>query len=425
MKTNIFKIIENNTGTILNQKTLPNLAKMERNNLIDLIELIRYSNKADYTFYNNKLPNPKLTVRQAILTDSDGNQDSYEMWNNTNSLKNLLLYYPSLTVIDPIEEILELAAVNPNILIEHIRNLLPLRELIEKEIVNLVPSITAKSTINNQIDLNNFYKSIFEGSDLKILFEAVKYHSPLYYQAIMESDLDLPGFILSNEEKETIHELSSSNKLFKKDLIMYTATLLKELYIQNIMALSNDSNLGLISTKQINFFTRLGEIDYNNITKFNKNENLKSKFLLNLKLPSIDNISWQDVISIRNNNEDFYTWRNSFTEILKESQTEEVYYTDKFIINATETMIANSRLIAANIEEKKSLKNKFNNSFVPAGIGFLGGMLTGGAEMAALQAGVGGSLQFIYELFTNKTTKGEEALLKHFSLFTNNKHITF
>lgn len=423
MKTNIFQIIENNTGTVLNQKTLPNLEKMERSKLVDLIELIRYSNQADYTFVDNKPPTPKLTIRQAILTDSEGNQDSYEMWNNTNSLKNLLLYYPSLTVIDPIEEILELAAVNPNTLVEHINNLLPLRELIEKEIVNLVPSITARSTINSQINLNVFYKDIFEGTDLNNLFEAVKSHSPLHYQYIMESDLDLPGFILSDEEKETIYKLSSKNKFFKKDLIMFTAILLKELYIQNIMALSNNSNLGLISTKQINFFKTLGEIDYSYLTKLNNNENLKSKFLLDLQLQEINDISWQDVISIRNNDEDFYTWRNSFSEILKESQVKEAYDSDKFIINAKETMIANSRIIATNIKEKKSLKNKLKNAWVPAGIGFLGGMLTGSVEMAALQSGAGGSLQFIYELFTNKTTKGEEALLKHFSLFTS-KQIT-
>ena len=421
-KSNIFQIIEGFIEAEINEKSVDKLLKIERNKFIELIEWIRFENRCKHWFVDNdELPKPKLTIKQAILTDSEGNSDSYEIWNETDKLKTLLLYYPSIAVLDPIDETLNLAAEAPNVLIKHLKKLFPLRQLIEQNIIDLVPAVTGGQAIREQIELSSYLEAVLSFEDISDLLSAINLHSPDYFKIIEESDLNLPMMSLSEKERNVIEEIFAKRKgETKKGLIVLTAMIIKELIVQNELALLNNSNLGLVSKNQVNFFKRLGGLEFKHLESLGDSSDLKSEFLINMQMPKIEGLSWTDLINLRNDDKDFYTWRNALKEVLRESQKGEVYDTNKFLINAKETMIAQSRYLESEIKEKKSLKNKIKNASVQTGIGFIGGILTGSIEMALLGSGVSGSLQLIHDLFTNKASKGEQALYKHFSLFLDN-----
>jgi len=420
-KSNIFQIIESFIGSDIDEKSVDNLLKLERSKFIELIEWIRFENRCRHWFVDNdELPKPKLSVKQAILTDSEGNSDSYEIWNETDKLKTLLLYYPSVAVLDPIDETLNLAAEAPNVLVKHLKNLLPIRELIEKDIVDLVPAVTGIQAIREQIEFSSYLEAILSFEDISDLLSAIRLHSPDYYEIIEQSDLQLPMMSLSAKERFVIEEqYAKRSGGLNKGILVLTVMVIKEIIVQNELALLNNSNLGIVSQNQMNFFKRLGGLEFNHLEKFGDSSDLKSEFLLNMKMPKIESLSWTDVVNLRNDDKDFYTWRNAFKEVLRESQRGEFYDTNKFLINAKETMIAQSRYLENEMKEKKSLKNKVKNASVQTGIGFVGGILTGSIEMALLSSGVSGSLQLIYDLFTNKASQGEQALYKHFSLFVD------
>ncbi len=418
-KQNIFQIIEGFIGDSIDEKSVEKLQLLNREKFIELIEWIRFENRRKHWFVDNdELPKPQPTFRQAILTDSEGNSDSYEIWDETDKLKNLLLYYPSIAVLDPIDETLNLAAEAPSVLIRQLKKLLPLRELLDNNIIDLVPAVTGVQAIREQVELSSYLNALLSFEDISDLLSAINLYNPDYYGMIEQDDLKLPMNSLSIGERSIVEEVFYKRKgKIKKGIIVLTIMVIKELIIQNELALLNESNLGLVSQNQINFFNRIGGLEFKHLENISDSNDLKSEFLLNVDLPKIVDLSWDHVINLRKDDKDFLTWRNAMNEVMRESQRGNAYDTNKFLINAKETMIGQSRFLENELKDKKSLKNKVKNASVQTGIGFIGGILTGSIEMAILSSGVSASLQLIYDLFTNKASKGEQALYKHFSLF--------
>jgi hypothetical protein len=184
-------------------------------------------------------------ARYALLSDSNGQMDSYEIWNNSDNLKKLLLYFPSIAVLDPVDELLSLSAEYPPTLTKILHKLLPFRPLIDKRIIELVPGVTGYQTVIEQINFSYPLKNILKDDNI---FEAFKIYDPGNYNSIVSSKLDLPGFSLTNEEREVIILLERKN--IPRGLLIWAAIILKGMYVRFRMSDLIDSNIAIVSKKR-------------------------------------------------------------------------------------------------------------------------------------------------------------------------------
>lgn len=413
MGESVFDVVEHFLGDKITPKTLGKISKLGHAQIVELHDRAKFFYRANYWFVDREeLPTfSKDAVRYAILTDRSGQMDSYEIWNNPDDLKKLLLYYPSVAVLDPVDELLSLAAEHPPVLEEVLLQLLPLRPLIEEDIIRLVPGVTGRSAVLDQIDLSGFLGHVLQ--DDKVI-EAVRLYSPENYDMIVSMDLDLPGLMLTEREQAAIYPLA--RRQASLGLLTFCASVIKEVYTQFKMADLTDSNMALVSEQSAQFHTDLLGINLDVLPSLGKVDDYVASFMLSLALPDIQNISWADILAIRQNDEDFFYWREAFRQVMKDSYESGKISQRDFFKNAKEILSARSKLLRDSLQEKKSVKNKFLDAWIPAGIGFVGGMLTGSIEIAAAEAALTGALSLLYTLFAKRPTKSEEALYRHFAV---------
>lgn len=420
MKENVFNSIEDCTGESLNERTVNNLDKLNHKQKVELVEAIEWDYRRKHWFTDDdELPEfEQFPDREAIITDSEGNNDGYELWENPSLIKNLLLYYNSVAVLDPIDEILSHSVEMPGVLAKQLKVLLPLKELIDADIIRLVPYRTARKAVIDQIDISGLIVRYLFHEKNSDLFDAIRLHSPDNFELVSSLNLDMPFLLLNAEESNTLKFGFRGKNDYNFGTYHFAAIILKEIIIQKWIADLNDSQIAATSTNYINFYSRISNLDIKEVWA---DEKLISNFLLPLKLPNIDKLSWEDIVALRKNDEDFKTWRDMMKEVLSESRYRGSYNDKLFLKNLGETVTAKSRVLRENIKSKKSIGEKIKNTSIQSGIGFVGGILTGSVEMALISAGATGGLQFLHDLFFKKPTKGETALFNHFSIFMNNK----
>ena len=90
---------------------------------------------------------------------------------------------------------------------------------------------------------------------------------------------------------------------------------------------------------------------------------------------------------------------------------------EQFLKNAKEILSARSARLRESIKRKNSLKNKILDAWIPAAIGFVGGMLSGNIQIALAQSALTGSLSLLYSIFAKRPSKAEQVLYRHFSIF--------
>lgn len=412
----IFNIIENFIGSEIKPKTLKKLKKLSNEQALELTELIKHVYEKNYYFVDSdKLPEfSHDEVRHAVLTDQAGAIDSWEIWNNTDYLKKLLLYYPKISVLDPIDDVLPSLLDLPQMfrLDEPLSLLLPVRKLIKKDIIRLVPGNTANQTVFKQIDIHPIIHDVFIENDI---FEAIRAYEPDTYDMIINLNLDMPGFALN--EREVLRALVRKGVPYS--LLTYSASIIKRMYVKFTIADLTESNIAFISEKEPMFFTKLLGSNTDVMRNLGKKDDFIGQHILSLSLPDIYKLGWEDIMEIRSNDEDFYLWRKSFKNVLKEAYKYNNFSKNDFFINAKEILSAESRSLRNSLKQKQSLKNKFIESLIPAGIGFASGALTGAIETAATSGVVTGSLSLLFSLFAKRPHKSEEALYRHFSIFLN------
>lgn len=412
----IFDVIENYIGVALKPNTLKVFKKLSDKEALELHELIQHCYQKNYWFVDSGKPHERLSndVRYAVLTDKSGHTDSWEIWHNDDYLKKLLLYYPKLSVLDPIDDylpsLLDLPQINR--LDEPIALLLPIRNLIKNDIIRLVPGSTARHTVLKQIDIHPIIQNIFTDNSI---FEAFKIYDPEHYDFIVNCNLKMPGFTLSEAEKEVINSLVRTD--VPHSLLTWSASIVKYFYATFTISDLTDSNIAFITKKEARFFTKLLGSEPEVLKFLGRKDDYVTFFILSLSLPNIKNISWEDINLIRENDEDFYYWREAFRNVLKDSYQYEKFSDKLFFDNAKEILSSRSRILREAIQQKSSLKNKFTEAWIPAGIGFASGALIGAIEAAMTSAVITGSLSLLYSLFTKRAKKSEEALYKHFSIF--------
>ena len=414
MTENVFNIIEDFLGTKLTARSLKKLSKLDHKQIIELHDRIKFFYRLNYWFVDSG-GFPQISqdeVRYAVLTDRSGQMDSDEIWNNPDNLKKLLLYYPAIAVLDPIDEILSLAAEHPPILADTLSRLLPIRTLIDQDIIRLVPGPTATQAIHDQIEIAPFLGHVLQ--DDKVI-KAIRLYTPENYDAVVDLNMDLPGFMLSAREKAAIEPFV--RKTAPPGLVTLAAMVIKEVYTQFLVADLSDSNMALVSEKHAQFHSRLFGITPDVFPRLGKIDGYVAPFMLSLALPRIHNISWQDIVAIRQKDEDFYFWREALKRVMKDSYKPDNLSNAEFFNNAKETLSARLRILRRSMEEKLSLKGKILDAWIPAGIGFVGGMLTGSIEIALGEAALTGSLSLLYSLFVKRPSKSEQALYRHFTVF--------
>ena len=128
---NVIDVIESYLGSRITFKTVSDLRKLSHPELSRLIEMIKLSYVSQYYFVDrDELPEPQPTARIAFFTDPKGEEDSFNQWHqDARFIKQLLLYYPSVAVLDPIDEIL--STDSPIALESALRQILPLRKLLQ------------------------------------------------------------------------------------------------------------------------------------------------------------------------------------------------------------------------------------------------------------------------------------------------------
>lgn len=420
MKENVFNSIEECTGESLNEKNINNLDKLNHEQKVELVEAIEWDYRRKHWFTDDdELPEfDPFPDREAILTDSEGNNDGYELWENPALIKNLLLYYNSIAVLDPIDEILSHSVEMPGALARQLNKLLPLRGLIDADILRLVPYRTARKAVIDQIDISGLLIRYLFNEQNDDIFDAIRLYSPSNFELVSNLNLDMPFLLLNEYESNTLKSGFRGKNDYNFGTYHLAAMILKEIIIQKWIADLNDSQIAATSANYINFYSRISSLDIKGIEA---DEKLISNFLLPLKIPNIEKLSWQDVIALRKSDEDFKTWRDMMKEVLSESRYRSNYNDKLFLKNLEETVTAKSRILRENIKSKKSIGEKIKNTSIQSGIGFVGGILTGSVELALISAGATGGLQFLHDLFFKKPTKGELALFNHFSIFMNKK----
>ena len=307
----IFNIIENFIGSEIKPKTLKKLKKLSNEQALELTELIKHVYEKNYYFVDSdKLPEfSHDEVRHAVLTDQAGAIDSWEIWNNTDYLKKLLLYYPKISVLDPIDDVL--------------------------------PSNTANQTVFKQIDIHPIIHDVFIENDI---FEAIRAYEPDTYDMIINLNLDMPGFALNENEREVLRALVRKGVPYS--LLTYSASIIKRMYVKFTIADLTESNIAFISEKEPMFFTKLLGSNTDVMRNLGKKDDFIGQHILSLSLPDIYKLGWEDIMEIRSNDEDFYLWRKSFKNVLKEAYK---YNVDKYKKRMWWFTVALYTFIAANI----------------------------------------------------------------------------
>ena len=337
----IFNIIENFIGSEIKPKTLKKLKKLSNEQALELTELIKHVYEKNYYFVDSdKLPEfSHDEVRHAVLTDQAGAIDSWEIWNNTDYLKKLLLYYPKISVLDPIDDVLPSLLDLPQMfrLDEPLSLLLPVRKLIKKDIIRLVPGNTANQTVFKQIDIHPIIHDVFIENDI---FEAIRAYEPDTYDMIINLNLDMPGFALNENEREVLRALVRKGVPYS--LLTYSASIIKRMYVKFTIADLTESNIAFISEKEPMFFTKLLGSNTDVMRNLGKKDDFIGQHILSLSLPDIYKLGWEDIMEIRSNDEDFYLWRKSFKNVLKEAYKYNNFSKNDFFINAKEILSAES-----------------------------------------------------------------------------------
>lgn len=417
-KDNVFSIVENHLGTKITSRSIKKFSKLSSRQAIELNELINSHYWLEYYFLDND-EMPQLSIdetRYAILTDQSGEIDSYEIWNDTNHIKKLLLYYPSIAVLDPLNDVLSLAAEAPEVYGKALSLLLPIRPLIDKGIVKLIPGSSARSTVLKQITLPKFLRKVL--SDGTVL-SSVRAYDPDMYDFLANENLDLPGMMLDADEMDAVSSLQQAN--VSKGLLVYSASLIKDFYARFLVADISDSNMTFISEKDSEFYSMLlgGKPDI--LPTLGKVDDYVAPFILSMQLPDIQKLSWNDVVSIRETDDDFFFWRDALRQVMKNSYSVNQISEVEFRRNAREMLTVKSRYLRETIKQKSSIKDKFLDAWIPAGIGFVSGALTDNLNTAVNQAILTGSLTLLYSLFTKNPSKSEKILYRHFSMFLSEK----
>lgn len=415
MKQSVFDVVENFIGVELNQKNLKRLSKLSNKEAIELHDRIKLFYRFNYYFVDSE-ELPKISqdeVRYAFLTDSYGEMDSYEIWNEPKAeyLKKLLLYYPSVAVLDPVDELLSLCAEYPPTFENAFSPLLPLRHLIEKDIVRLVPGMTGKSTVIEQIDLTSHFLDVL--ADDRI-FEAIREYEKENYDLIVNLNLELMGAILNQSERAAVDSLV--RKGFSSGLLIWAAIIIKELHVKFLMADLTDSNMGSVCERDMRFYRALMAVNSKDFPRLGELSDVTPSILL-LTLPNIKNVSMADILAIRENDEDFYFWREAFRDVMKKSYSLDNLSNPKFFVNAKEILSSRSRSLRESVKGKSSIKDKAQDAGITAGIGFTVGILTSDLATALGGSMMTGGMTLLASLFVKKPSKAEKALCRHFSAF--------
>jgi hypothetical protein len=416
MDESVIDVAERFLGVELNVKTISKLSMLNQREAIALHDRIKSFYVYSYYFLDKDEP-PNFSFdgdRYAILTDRDGNIDSYEAWYDDEAeyIKKLLLYYPSLAVLDPIDELLSLCAEQPSAFEKAFAPLLPVRPLIKTGVIRLVPGSTGRSTVLDQIELSSQISTAFAVDEI---FDAFKVYDPESYEDIVSLNLDLPGLMLSKEELDVVKSLS--RKQIPSGLLVWSASIFKEMYVRSLMTDITDSNMALISDRDRRFFTKLMSVNQRSLPQLAKTDDNAASCMISLNLPNISKIPWADILTIRENDEDFFFWRDALKQVMRESYISNGIEQTEFLKDAKKMLAAKSRTLRESVKQKSSLKDKIVDAWIPAGIGFAAGILGGSITTSLAQASLTGSLSLLYSLFMKRASKSEKALCRHFSVF--------
>ena len=360
---------------------------------------------------------PEFEVNEAryvILTDSAGHMDSYEVWYDAKAeyLKKLLLFYPSVAVLDPVDELLSFAAENPSAYQHALEILLPIRPLIAKDVVRLIPDVTGRRTVLDQIELSPLLESTLCNDEI---LQAFYTYDPNNYKDIIDLNLELPGLMLSARELFSLRTLTRKNVPI--GLLIWAVSVIKEMYTRSLMVDISGSNLAIIAEKDWRFYAGLMQVNPTALIRSNIIDGYIAPLILKFSLPNMHNIAWDDILAIRLNDEDFYLWREALGEVIKETYQWGYLSQEQFLKNAKEILFARSASLRESIKRKTSLKDKILDALIPAAIGFVGGMLSGDIQIAFAQSALTGLLSLLYSIFAKRPSKAEWALYRHFSVF--------
>ena len=424
----IIDFIEEYLQIELSFKNLEKLRKLSNKERLALCDAIEFKYHCDYWFVDwfevGELIRFEVDPsRYAFLTDSQGQIDSYEIWrgNDADYIKKLLLYYPKISILDPIDDIMSIAYEYPDPLIHAISLLLPARDLITSNTIRLIPGQNAKKTIAQLVNVAGMLNPILSDINVYSIFEAYDSES---FHLFDNSDLDLPGGNLHHEELNALESVHAKTGL-SMGLITYCAIVLKEFYIKEKISDISQSNIAINSDKEKAFYYKtmqLGQRDALH-TKVRPNpDNTVSPFLLELDLPNISGLSWNDICSIRKNDEDFYFWRSALKEAAEKSYDIQDISSNDFYEYCKANLLSRSRLLKDSIKNKASLKLKLIDIGITTSIGFAAGILGGDTSLAFCKAALAGALSLLYSFFMKQPSKGEGSICKHFSTFLDSTH---